>query len=132
MVHKLPPVQREDVILPEATLKLLDRNVMNFVGKPRAVAPARAIDPQGHPALRAARHRQDPHHPLSREQSARPHHADHHRRQVALLAQYMNLARLLQPAMVVIEDVDLIARDRERWGLARNRCSTSCSTRWTD
>jgi len=31
-VHKLPPVQREDVILPEATLKLLDRNVLNFVG----------------------------------------------------------------------------------------------------
>jgi ATP-dependent Clp protease adapter protein ClpS len=31
MVHKLPPVRREDVILPEATLKLLDRNVLNFV-----------------------------------------------------------------------------------------------------
>ena len=28
----------------------------------------------------------------------------------------MSLARLLQPAMVVIEDVDLIARDRERHG----------------
>lgn len=32
--------------------------------------------------------------------------------QVALLAIYMQLARFLQPAMVVIEDVDLIARDR--------------------
>jgi ATP-dependent 26S proteasome regulatory subunit len=32
--------------------------------------------------------------------------------QVGLLGAYMNLARLLQPAMVVIEDVDLIARDR--------------------
>jgi len=32
--------------------------------------------------------------------------------QVALLRDYMSLARLLQPAMVVIEDVDLIARDR--------------------
>ena len=31
-VHKLPPVQREDVILPEVALKLLDRNVLNFVG----------------------------------------------------------------------------------------------------
>ena len=31
MVHKLPSVRREDVILPEATLKLLDRNVLNFV-----------------------------------------------------------------------------------------------------
>jgi hypothetical protein len=36
--------------------------------------------------------------------------------QVALLAHYMNLARLLQPAMVVIEDVDLIARDRNEMG----------------
>ena len=34
--------------------------------------------------------------------------------QVALLGPYMSLARLLQPAMVVIEDVDLIARARER------------------
>ena len=32
MVHRLPPVRREDVILPEATLKLLDRNVLSFVG----------------------------------------------------------------------------------------------------
>ena len=80
MVHKLPPVRREEVILPEATLKLLDRNVLNFVDEPPAVAPARTIDAQGHPAVRAARHRQDPHHPLSREQPARPHHPDHHRR----------------------------------------------------
>jgi tetratricopeptide (TPR) repeat protein len=36
--------------------------------------------------------------------------------QVELLAHYMSLARLLQPAMVVIEDVDLIARDREDMG----------------
>jgi len=36
MVHKLPSVQREDVILSEATLKLLDRNVLNFVGSPPA------------------------------------------------------------------------------------------------
>ncbi|SFI62082.1 ATP-binding protein [Bradyrhizobium sp. Gha] len=32
--------------------------------------------------------------------------------QVGLPGVYMNLARLLQPALVVIEDVDLIARDR--------------------
>jgi ATP-dependent 26S proteasome regulatory subunit len=36
--------------------------------------------------------------------------------QVALLGTYMNLARLLQPAMVVIEDVDLIASDRDNMG----------------
>lgn len=32
--------------------------------------------------------------------------------QVGLLGEYMTLARLLQPSVVVIEDVDLIARDR--------------------
>jgi ATP-dependent 26S proteasome regulatory subunit len=32
--------------------------------------------------------------------------------QVSLLSEYMALARLLQPSMVVIEDADLIARDR--------------------
>jgi ATP-dependent 26S proteasome regulatory subunit len=32
--------------------------------------------------------------------------------QVAAIAEYMALARLLSPAIVVIEDVDLIARDR--------------------
>ena len=42
--------------------------------------------------------------------------------QVGLLAHYMNLARLLQPAMVVIEDVDLIARDREKM---RSACDES-------
>src|ERR1700730_14691674 len=36
--------------------------------------------------------------------------------QVALLAHYLSLARLLQPAMGVIEDVDLIARDRDDMG----------------
>ena len=36
--------------------------------------------------------------------------------QIGLLGAYMNLARLLQPAMVVIEDVDLIARDRSQLG----------------
>jgi ATP-dependent 26S proteasome regulatory subunit len=32
--------------------------------------------------------------------------------QIGLLAEYMALARLLQPAMIVVEDADLLARDR--------------------
>ncbi len=36
--------------------------------------------------------------------------------QVALLDEYMTLARLLQPSIVVLEDVDLIARDRTQTG----------------
>ena len=38
--------------------------------------------------------------------------------QAGLLAEYMSLARLLQPALVVIEDADLIARDRDDTGSA--------------
>ena len=30
-VHRLPTVARDDVILPERTLRLLDRNVLGFV-----------------------------------------------------------------------------------------------------
>ncbi len=38
--------------------------------------------------------------------------------QVGLLSEYMTLARLLQPSIVVLEDVDLIARDRANMGSA--------------
>jgi ATP-dependent 26S proteasome regulatory subunit len=38
--------------------------------------------------------------------------------QVGLLGEYMTLARLLQPSMVVIEDADLIARERTSMGSA--------------
>lgn len=31
-VHRLHPVRREEVILPEQTLKLLDRNILHFIG----------------------------------------------------------------------------------------------------
>ena len=36
--------------------------------------------------------------------------------QIGLLSHYMTLARLLQPSLVVIEDADLIARQREEMG----------------
>ncbi len=47
--------------------------------------------------------------------------------QVGLLKEYIALARLLQPSIVVIEDADLIARAREQMGTpARRCCSTAC------
>ena len=111
-VHRLRTVERDQVILPESTLTLLDRNVIQFVrqrqqlsrfqqatkkgilfygppgtGKTHTIYYlARAL--QGHTTLL-----------ISAEQ-------------VGLLGEYMTLARLLQPSMVIIEDVDLIARDR--------------------
>jgi ATP-dependent Clp protease adapter protein ClpS len=116
MVHKLPSVQREDVILPEATLKLLDRNVLSFVGsRPQlrrlGQSTRKGILLYGPPGTGKT-------HTIRYLASNLPGHTTLiiTAAQVALLSQYMNLARLLQPAMVVIEDVDLIARDRDRMG----------------
>lgn len=116
MVHKLPSVQREDVILPEATLKLLDRNVLSFVGsRPQlrrlGQSTRKGILLYGPPGTGKT-------HTIRYLASNLPGHTTLiiTAAQVALLAQYMSLARLLQPAMVVIEDVDLIARDRDRMG----------------
>jgi ATP-dependent 26S proteasome regulatory subunit len=46
--------------------------------------------------------------------------------QMGLLSEYMTLARLLQPSVVVLEDVDLIARDRTRMD---NPCQESLLNR---
>jgi ATP-dependent Clp protease adapter protein ClpS len=116
MVHKLPAVQREDVILPEATLKLLDRNVLSFVGSREQLrrlgqSTRKGILLYGPPGTGKT-------HTIRYLASNLPGHTTLiiTAAQIALLAHYMNLARLLQPAMVVIEDVDLIARDRDNMG----------------
>jgi ATP-dependent Clp protease adapter protein ClpS len=116
MVHKLPSVRREDVILPEATLKLLDRNVLSFVGtraqlRQLGQSTRKGILLYGPPGTGKT-------HTIRYLASNLPGHTTLiiTAAQVALLAHYMNLARLLQPAMVVIEDVDLIARDRDDMG----------------
>ena len=112
-VHKLPPVRREDVILPEATLKLLDRNVMRFVEgrahlRQLGQSTRNGILLYGPPGTGKT-------HTIRYLASNLPGHTTLiiTAAQVALLGHYMSLARLLQPAMVVIEDVDLIARARE-------------------
>jgi len=116
MVHKLPPVRREDVILPDATLKLLDRNVLNFVESRTRLrelgqSTRKGILLYGPPGTGKT-------HTIRYLASNLPGHTTLiiTAAQVALLSEYMSLARLLQPAMVVIEDVDLIARDREEMG----------------
>lgn len=116
MVHKLPSVQREDVILPEATLRLLDRNVLSFVGNRAQLrrlgqSTRKGILLYGPPGTGKT-------HTIRYLASNLPGHTTLiiTAAQVTLLAQYMSLARLLQPAMVVIEDVDLIARSRDAMG----------------
>lgn len=116
MVHKLPPVERANVILPEAALKLLDRNVLNFVEDRAQLrllgqSTRKGILLYGPPGTGKT-------HTIRYLASNLPDHTTLiiTAGQMALLGAYMNLARLLQPTMVVIEDVDLIARSRETIG----------------
>ncbi len=116
MVHRLPPVDRDEVILPDTTLKLLDRNVIGFVGsRPslRALGQStrKGILLYGPPGTGKT-------HTIRYLSSNLPGHTTLiiTAGQVGLLGQYMGLARLLQPTLVVIEDVDLIARSRETMG----------------
>ena len=113
LVHRLPPVAREEVILPEATLALLDRNVLVFVKNRDGLrglgqSTRKGILLYGPPGAGKT-------HTIRYLASCLPGHTTLiiTAGQVALLSQYMSLARLLQPALVVIEDVDLIARSRE-------------------
>lgn len=111
-VHKLALVEREQVILPRKTLDLLDRNVMGFVAKRSMLSKFRQSTKKGllfyGPPGTGKTHTI---HYLAR---SLPGHTTLlvSAEQVAFLSEYMTLARLLQPSMVVIEDVDLIARDR--------------------
>jgi hypothetical protein len=116
MVHRLPPVDRDQVILPERTLKLLDRNILDFVGSRGALrefgqSTRKGVLLYGPPGTGKT-------HTIRYLAANLPGHTTLiiTAEQVALLGTYMNLARLLQPTMIVIEDVDLIASDRDDMG----------------
>lgn len=121
-VQKLRNVIREEVILPEKTLRLLERNVNDFIQhrdglKSLGMSVKKGLLFYGPPGTGKT-------HTI---QYLASHLRDHTTllitaEQVALLEHYFQLARFLQPAMVVIEDVDLIARAREDM---RNPCEES-------
>ncbi len=111
-LHKLRHVQRDEVILPRKTLELLDRNVIGFVKQRPKLAQYGQSTKKGllfyGPPGTGKTHTI---HYLA--QSLEGHTtllvtAE----QVGLLPQYTMLARMLQPSIVVLEDVDLIGRDR--------------------
>jgi ATP-dependent Clp protease adapter protein ClpS len=115
-VHRLPPVDRADVILPKRTLRLLDRNVLSFVDSRESLrrlgqSTRKGILLYGPPGTGKT-------HTIRYLATNLSGHTTLiiTAEQVALLGSYMNLARLLRPTMVVIEDVDLIARDRGDMG----------------
>jgi hypothetical protein len=111
-VHRLHKVEREEVILPGKTLALLDRNVGGFIEQ------RKRLQELGMPVKKGLLFYGPPGtgktHTIHYLASQLKDHTTLliTAEQVALLAIYMQLARFLQPAIVVIEDVDLIARDR--------------------
>ena len=111
-------MQREEVILPESTLKLLDRNVIDFAA---STARLRAI---GQPTKKGLLFYGPPGtgktHTIQYLASSLANHTTLlvTAEQVGSLREYFSLARLLQPTLLVIEDADLIARDREELGSA--------------
>lgn len=125
-VHRLRSVLREDVILPDKTLGLLERNVQEFI-KQRSrlrglgMAIKKGLLFYGPPGTGKT-------HTIHYLASQLPEHTTLliTAEQVGLLDEYFQLARFLQPAMVVIEDVDLIARDRRQM---RGPCEESLLNR---
>lgn len=111
-VHKLRTVERDQVILPRKTLDLLDRNVIQFIRQRPHLAQYRLATKKG--LLFYGPPGTGKTHTIHYLAKALEGHTTLliTAEQVGLLAEYVTLARLLQPSIVVIEDVDLIARDR--------------------
>jgi hypothetical protein len=111
-VHRLAKVNRDDVVLPRKTLALLDRNVAGFM---RARGQLKELQFQarkgllfyGPPGTGKT-------YPIHYLVSQLPDHTTLliTAEQVGLLGEYFRLARFLQPSIMVIEDVDFIARER--------------------
>jgi ATPase family protein associated with various cellular activities (AAA) len=112
-VHRLHGVSREDVILPERTLTLLDRNVIRFVAARHEIRSQRFSTKKG--LLFYGPPGTGKTHTIHYLASQLPDYTTLlvTAEQVAFLGEYFRLARFLQPAMMVVEDVDLIARERE-------------------
>lgn len=111
-VHRLEEVAREQLILPVATRALIERNVLAFAAQRerlRALGQStkKGILLYGPPGTGKT-------HTIRYLASNLAGHTTLivTAEEVALLSEYFTLARLLQPAMLVIEDVDLIARNR--------------------
>jgi hypothetical protein len=121
-VHKLRGVTRDEVILPEKTLRLLERNVTDFIAlraklRSLKMSVKKGLLFYGPPGTGKT-------HTIHYLASQLPDHTTLliTGEQVGLLDEYIQLARFLQPAVLVLEDVDLIARERTSM---RNPCEES-------
>ena len=116
-VHRLRTVNREQVILPKKTLELLERNVIQFVQRREQLSRFRQATRKG--ILFYGPPGTGKTHTIHFLAGTLPGHTTLliSAEQVGLLSEYMILARLLQPSVVVMEDADLIARERSQMGV---------------
>jgi hypothetical protein len=112
-VHKLRRVEQEQLVLPAATVALLNRNVIGFVEqrerlKALGLSSKKGLLFYGPPGTGKT-------HTIHYLATRLPEHTTLlvAAEEVGLLEHYFQLARFLQPAILVIEDADLIARARE-------------------
>ena len=126
-----PPTAREDVVLPEPVLRRVERHTLDVAAHRDALRAAgqhlkRGLLLYGPPGTGKTHTTRYVVQQLRGSTvlllSGQSLHAD--RRWSP------QLARDLQPAVVVLEDVDLVAEDRG-YGPGRARCCSSCSTPWT-
>lgn len=112
-VHNLARVAEDQLVLPAATVELLNRNAIGFVEqrerlKALGLPGKKGLLFYGPPGTGKT-------HTIHYLASRLPGHTTLlvTAEEVGLLEHYFQLARFLQPAMLVIEDADLIARSRE-------------------
>jgi hypothetical protein len=113
-VHKLRAVSREEVILPEKTLLLLERNVNAFMRvrqeiKSLGFSGKKGLLFYGPPGTGKT-------HTIHYLASQLPGHSTLliSAGDIGRVRAYFDLARFLEPSMIVIEDVDIIASARGR------------------
>jgi AAA+ superfamily predicted ATPase len=119
VVHRLRHVARDDVILPDSTVRLLERNVVRFVQQRpelnRLGMPIKkGLLLYGPPGTGKT-------YTIHYLIGSLPGHTTLlvTAEQVGMLNEYIALARLLQPSVVVLEDVDLIGRERDGMEVGR-------------
>ncbi len=113
-VHKMDPVDRNQIILPENTLEQVDRTVIRFCNqrdqlRRLGLQTKRGVMFWGAPGTGKT-------HTIRYLASQLKEHTTFlvTAEQIGLLPEYFSLARLLQPVIFVIEDADLLAKSRER------------------
>jgi ATPase family protein associated with various cellular activities (AAA) len=113
-VHRVGAVSAESLVLPAVTRALIERNVLAFAQQRSRLRALGQSTKKGILLYGA---------PGNGKTHTIRYLASHLKghttliitaEQAGLLSEYFTLARLLQPAMLVIEDVDLVARNREQ------------------